>query len=44
MNKKHIGSDFDDFLAENGILTKSETIAIKRVITYLMVRLMREQG
>ncbi len=44
MNKKHIGSDFDDFLAENGILTESETTAIKRVIAYLVVRLMGEQG
>lgn len=44
MNKKSLGSNFDDFLAENGILTESETTAIKRVIAYLIVLLMREQG
>ena len=43
MNKKHIGSDLDDFLAENALLTETETTAIKRVIAYLMVRLMVEQ-
>ena len=43
MNKKHIGSDFDDFLVENRILSESEMIAIKRVVAYLMVRLTREQ-
>ncbi len=44
MNKRHIGSDFDDFLAENGILTDSETAAIKRVIAYQVAKLMDEQG
>jgi hypothetical protein len=44
MNKKHIGSDLDDFLAENGILTESERTAIKRVIAYLVDRLIREHG
>jgi hypothetical protein len=43
MNKKHIGSDFDDFLAENGILTESVTTAIKRVIAYLLVCSLNEQ-
>lgn len=40
MNEKHIGSDFDDFLAEHGILTETEMTGVKRVIAYLMVRLM----
>jgi predicted DNA-binding protein (UPF0251 family) len=44
MNKKHIGSDFDDFLAEHGILTDTETAAIKRVIAYQVTKLMDEQG
>ncbi len=44
MNKEHVGSNFDDFLAEYGILSKSEKTAIKRVIVYLVVRLMREPG
>jgi predicted DNA-binding protein (UPF0251 family) len=44
MNKKNIGSDFDDFLAEHGILTDAETTAIKRVIAYQVMKLMDEQG
>ena len=35
-NKKCIGSKFDDFLAEEGILQESEAIAIKRVIAYAL--------
>lgn len=44
MNKKHIGSDFDDFLAEYGILTDTETTAIKRVVAYQVLKLMEEQS
>ena len=44
MNKKHVGSDLDNFLAEYGLLTELETTAIKRVIAYLMDRLMGDQG
>jgi antitoxin HicB len=44
MNNKHIGSDFDDFLTEHGILTATETTAIKRVIAYQVIKLMDEQG
>ena len=33
MNKnKHIGSDFDDFLQEEGLLAEAEATAVKRVI------------
>lgn len=31
---KHTGSDFDDFLKEEGILEEVEAAAIKRVIAY----------
>ena len=36
MNKKnkHIGSNFDDFLAQEGLLEQAEAIAIKRVVAY----------
>jgi len=44
MNKNNIGSDFDDFLAEHGILTDAETTAIKRVIAFQVMKLMDEQG
>lgn len=34
MTNKHIGSDFDEFLEEEGILAEVEATAIKRVIAY----------
>jgi antitoxin HicB len=43
MSDKYIGSDFDDFLAEEGLLTEVETVAIKRVIAYQLEQLMQEQ-
>ncbi len=41
---KHIGSDFDDFLEEEGLLAEAEAIAIKRVIAYQVSELMRSQN
>lgn len=32
--RKHLGSDFEDFLEEEGMLDESEAIAIKRVLAY----------
>ena len=32
IDKKYIGSNFDDFLNEEGVLQETEAIAIKRVI------------
>ena len=34
MTNKYIGSDFDDFLREEGILAEVEAVAIKRVIAF----------
>lgn len=34
MDKKHIGSDFDDFLRDEGVLDEAEAVATKRVIAY----------
>ena len=34
IDKKHIGSSFDNFLEEENILQESEAVAIKRVIAY----------
>ncbi len=39
MNKS-IGSSFDDFLEEEGILAETEAVAIKRVIAYQLAQLM----
>ena len=44
MDKTYLGSDFDDFLAEEGILAEAEAVAIKRVIAYQVAQLMEEQG
>jgi DNA-binding Xre family transcriptional regulator len=44
MENKHIGSDFDDFLAEEGLLEQAEAVAIKRVIAYQVEQLMAQQN
>jgi antitoxin HicB len=44
MNNKHIGSDFDDFLRDEGLLDDAEAVAAKRVIAFQIAREMeREQ-
>ena len=40
---KYIGSSFDDFLEEEGILAETEAVAIKRVIAYQLAQLMERQ-
>lgn len=40
----HQGSDFDDFLAEEGILADSESVAIKRVIAFQITQMMEQQN
>ena len=42
---KHIGSGFDDFLEEEGMLAEAEAeaIAVKRVIAFQFEKLMKEQ-
>ena len=44
MNNKHIGSNFDDFLEEEGILAEAEAVAIKRVIAFQVEQMMMEQN
>jgi antitoxin HicB len=44
MNEKHIGSDFDDFLAEEGLLEEAEAVAVKRVLAFQIKELMDEQN
>ena len=43
MNEKHIGSNFDDFLSEEGILEEINLVAIKRVISYQLRETMKEK-
>jgi hypothetical protein len=33
-NNPHLGSDFDDFLREEGLYEEAEGIAVKRVLAY----------
>jgi antitoxin HicB len=44
MSDKHIGSNFDDFLEEEGILAKTEAVAVKRVIAFQVEKMMKEQN
>lgn len=41
-NNEFIGSNFDDFLAEEGLLEEAETSAVKRVIAFQLEQTMRE--
>jgi antitoxin HicB len=40
----HVGSDFDDFLEEEGILAKTDVVALKRVIAFQVEEMMKEQN
>ncbi|WP_225774413.1 XRE family transcriptional regulator [Pseudomonas sp. Marseille-Q5115] len=40
---KHIGSDFDDFLSEQGMLEEVSAAALKRVIAWQLEELMKAQ-
>jgi DNA-binding Xre family transcriptional regulator len=44
MKNEHLGSSFDDFLTEEGLLAEVEAVAIKRVIAYQVEQLMKEQN
>jgi phage-related protein/DNA-binding Xre family transcriptional regulator len=44
MKEEHIGTDFDDFLEEEGYLAAAEAVAIKRVIAYQIEQMMTEQN
>lgn len=44
MNNKHLGSNFDDFLEEEGLLAEVEATAIKRVVAFRINQLMEQNG
>lgn len=44
MNEDDIGSDFDDFLAEEGLLEEAEAVAVKRVLAFQIKELMESQN
>ena len=41
---KHIGSNFDDFLAEEGLLAETEATALKRVVAFQLEQEMKRTG
>ena len=43
MNKKHIGSNFDDFLKEENLYEQVQAVAIKRVIAYQIAEEMKKK-
>ncbi len=43
MNKKHIGSNFDDFLKEEKIYEQVQAAAIKRVVAYQIAEEMKKK-
>jgi predicted XRE-type DNA-binding protein len=44
MNHAHVGSDFDAFLAEEGLLEHATAVAVKRVIAWQIEQEMRTQN
>ena len=42
--EEHLGSDFDDFLEEEGLLAEAEAVALKRVIAFQILELMKERN
>jgi len=44
INKKHVGSNFESLLAEDGTLAEATAIAVKRVLAWELTEAMREQN
>ncbi len=40
--KRHVGSSFDEFLTDEGLLSEAEATAVKRVIAYQLIQFMEE--
>jgi predicted XRE-type DNA-binding protein len=43
LTDRHLGSDFDDFLREEGLLEEVEAVAAKRVLAYQISAAMKDQ-
>jgi len=43
VKSKHMGSEFDDFLKQEGLLEETEASATKRVIAFQVQQLMKEK-
>ncbi len=44
MNEKYIGSNFDDFLSDEGLLDEAEAVAVKRVLAFQIKEMMEAQN
>jgi DNA-binding Xre family transcriptional regulator len=44
MTRRHVGSDFDDFLREEELLHAAESMAAKRVIAFRIAEEMKARG
>ena len=44
MKKAHIGSNFDDFLQQDGLLAEYEVSALRRVVTWQISQEMKRRG
>jgi len=43
MKRKHLGSNFDDFLKEDGLLSEVQATTAKRVIAYQITQEMKKR-
>ncbi len=43
MNNQYLGTKFDDFLSEEGILEECKEFAVRRVLAHLIRQLMQEK-
>lgn len=43
MKNQHIGSNFDNFLKEEGCLAEAEAAAVKKVITFQIEQMMKKK-
>jgi len=43
MNKQHVGSNFDDFLKQEGLLAECEAGALKRVVSWQLEQEMKRR-
>ena len=44
MANKHIGTKFDDFLQEEGLLAETEALALKNIFSWEISKAIKEQG
>lgn len=43
MNKKHMGSNIDDFLKEEGIFEEAQALAVKEVVAWQLAQAMKKK-